>query len=166
MARAAVRGNPALRVWPGEVRRGGVSYSYDTLVALRRIGRPLTFLLGTDAFREIPGWHRVRELFALCSIAVVDRPGFEAVDLSSVLEVAAPGSFCYDENLRRFMHQSGHSVSILSVPPLDISATALRRTVAAGRSIRYLVPDSVLGRILARGLYGAGGPPRRRRSLR
>ncbi len=76
MLRRAVAGEPRLVVDDRELRRGGPSYTVDTLAELRAaVGtRPLCLVLGADAFLGLPGWHRWRELFALAHLVVVERP--------------------------------------------------------------------------------------------
>ncbi len=77
MLRLAVAEFPGLVVDSREVDRAGKSYTVLTLEALRRedAQRPLLLLVGADAFRGLPSWHRWRELFALAHLVVVARPG-------------------------------------------------------------------------------------------
>ena len=77
MLRLAVAEFPGLVVDERELRRDGKSYTVLTLEELRREApqRPLWLLLGADAFRGLPTWHRWREIFALAHVVVVARPG-------------------------------------------------------------------------------------------
>src|SRR5262245_20791089 len=89
MVRAAVAGQPAFVVDDREVRRAGVSYSFDTLAELRAEfpDRSLCLLLGMDAFLGLPNWHRWRELLDLAHVVVAHRPGWKAPTMGPLGEV-------------------------------------------------------------------------------
>ena len=132
MVEAAVAGNDAMVVDDRETRRDGPTYTADTLAELRR-ERPevaWTFLLGTDAAASLPRWHRIGEAIGLADWAVVSRPD-------------APWP----------SHELVHHLQRVPIPALAISSTDLRARVAAGRSIRYLVPDAVRDQIRRHRLY-------------
>ena len=132
MVRAAVEGEPGVEASDLEIRRGGPSYTVDTLLELRRTepDAELFLLLGSDAAAGLDTWQRVDELPALCTIVVVERPG------SSTLL------------------PEGFSVQHVTVPRLEVSSTELRERAANGRSLRYLVPDGVISLIREGDLYG------------
>jgi nicotinate-nucleotide adenylyltransferase len=102
----------------------------DTVSALlaERPSATIALIVGSDALAELPSWKESARLRALCQVAVVTRPGDtrEAPD-ADVLSVEGPS--------------------------LPVSGTTIRRRVAEGRSIRYLVPDAVADYIAKRGLY-------------
>ena len=152
MVQHACRSNPALQADDCEVTRSGPSFTVDTLQLLRaRLGaqQPLWLVLGADAFLRLPTWHAWQQLAGLCHIAVVPRPG-------SVLDAAAQPElqpwWQRRQGVDAPQHGTGRLV-LLDLPPLDISATAIRALVAAGRSPRYLLPDPVLDYIEIEGLY-------------
>lgn len=126
----AVRGNPRLSVERIELELATPSYTVHTLRALaeREPGNRFTLLLGADAARELPAWHEAGALPGLADVVVFARPG------------QAPAR---EPGVQR----------VIDVPALDVSATEIRRRVAEGRSIRYLVPDAVREYIVAHGLY-------------
>jgi nicotinate-nucleotide adenylyltransferase len=129
MVRLAARGNPLLGISDLEVRRGGVSYTVDTLRELKRRTRARLFLiLGADAARLLPEWKAVDEVLRLAALAVFARPG----------QTLPPGL------------PKGH---IVNAPLLEISGTEIRERVRRGLSIRYLVPDAVERYIGRKGLY-------------
>jgi nicotinate-nucleotide adenylyltransferase len=127
-----------------EADRTGPSYTLDTIRELdareRAAGREpdLTLILSVESFRGLPTWHDPGALLRLCRIAVVPRGGFEA-----------PGDAWLAE------HFPGVPARIvrLDAPRLRLSATEIRARVAAGRSIRYLVPEAVRRQIGDHGLY-------------
>jgi nicotinate-nucleotide adenylyltransferase len=135
MVAVATAAHPAFVPCDLELSREGPSYTADTLAALRR-DRPtdaLFLIVGSDTFPEMQTWKDPERLFALCTVAVADRPGMGD----------APGA------------RSGSSVAVERVPGpgLPISATEVRRRVREGKSVRYLVPEAVADYIVKRGLY-------------
>ncbi len=160
MAQLAVAGNPALEVDDGEVRARHKSYTVLTLERLRaELGtqRPLVLILGADAFEGLPSWHRWRELFGLAHIAVANRPGYTAhgqrwpATLPAELDAACRDRHSADPAVLRAA-PAGRVVPF-DMTPLAISASLIRDLVRSGRSVRYLLPDSVLDYIGLHGLY-------------
>lgn len=134
LAREAVADDPNLKVDDREVRRGGKTYTADTLAELHQED-PETdwwFVLGEDAAAGLASWHRVEDAFALARFVVVTRPG-ALFPVEGVLP---------DE------------VVHLEIPQLDVSSTQLRARFSGGLATRYLVPDRVDAYIRRRGLYG------------
>ncbi len=133
MVAAAVAGEPGLALEASEAERPGPSYTVDTLRALRarEPGREFVVLLGADAVADLDRWHEAAALPGLARLVAFTRAG-------------AP----------RPAHPMLHQV--VDAPAVEISSTAIRRRVAAGRSIRYLVPDAVAAVIAAQGLYRNG----------
>jgi nicotinate-nucleotide adenylyltransferase len=156
MVRIAIAGNPVFEADDREIRRKGISYSYDTLTELRdELGeRPLCLLMGTDAFAALATWHRWQELFDLAHVVIAHRPGFRLQGLQAALP--APLRKIY---LRRLAGAPGmplaNAGSILTreITALDISATHIRAMLAQGSSPRYLVPDAILEYIDQNHLY-------------
>jgi nicotinate-nucleotide adenylyltransferase len=150
---SAVAGEPRLHVDARELERPGPSYTVDTLAALRaELGpvQPLVLLVGGDAFHGLPSWHRWREFIDLAHIAVLQRPG-HGTDLPLELEqLVAQRRTSQPEDLQ---HAAAGRVLFWRVTQLEISASHIRALVAAGRSIRYLVPAAVLDEITRQGLY-------------
>jgi len=137
----AIRGNARFEADDIEIRRGGKSYSVDTLTELRR-REPRTnfyFIIGSDSLRELHLWREVQLLVTLCTFVTVSRPGFEPKP------VVDPR---LDAATRRRLRQHvlwGHAC--------DVASRDIRARVASGRSIRYLVSDAVHAYIRRRRLY-------------
>jgi nicotinate-nucleotide adenylyltransferase len=133
MVVAAVEGVSGLTIERSEADRSGPSYTVETLRALRaqEPGQEFVVLLGADAAAELHQWHEAAALPALARIVAFTRAG------------TPPPS-----------HPLLHHV--VEAPAVEISSTAIRQRVAAGRSIRYLVPDAVAALIAAEGLYRNG----------
>jgi nicotinate-nucleotide adenylyltransferase len=132
MVRAAVQGVEGVEASDLEIRRGGPSYTVDTLAELadEDPDGEWFLILGADAAALLDTWERPQELAERCRIVVVDRP-----------DVATPVP-------------DGFRVEHLAVPRLEVSSTDLRDRAADGRSLRFLVPDGVISLLLERRLYG------------
>jgi nicotinate-nucleotide adenylyltransferase len=139
MVRLAVAGNPAFEASDLEVRRGGSSYTVDTLETLAGEGLATPWLiLSSEALALLPDWRAPRRILELARLAVVPRAGFDPLGRDWV-EARFPGA--------------GDRVRFLSGPLLPISGSVVRRRARAGRSVRYLVPDTVAAYIAAHRLY-------------
>lgn len=162
MVRLAIDGNSRFILDEREVIRGGVSYSVDTLRELRQeLGKDvvLCFVTGADAFIRLAEWHRWRELFELCHFIIAARPGH----LLSTEDRTSPGALpqeleeeCrerWTSSAESLKYASGGLIFTAQTTLLDISATAIRRRVASGKSIRYLVPEDTRDYIAANDLY-------------
>lgn len=153
MVQAACGPVPGLGADDTELSRTGPSYTVETLEALRdRLpgGTELWWLLGADAFLGLPTWHRWQDLARLCHLAVLARPGStlavapdsplagwwaRQVPAATVRTGAAPAPAP--------AHLTGQ-LAILTVPPLDISATAVRARLQRGEDAGDLLPPGVL----------------------
>jgi nicotinate-nucleotide adenylyltransferase len=132
LVRAAVEGVDGVEASDLELRRGGPSYTIDTLDELRRDepDAELFLVLGSDAAAGLATWERADELSEACRIVVVDRPG---------ATTELPQGFRCEQ---------------VEVPRLDVSSTDLRARVADGRPLRFLVPDGVISLLRDGRLYG------------
>jgi nicotinate-nucleotide adenylyltransferase len=149
----AAADNPAFEVSDIEISRKGPSYTLDTVREVRsRYDGSMPYLaLGVDAYLEIAAWHRPADVLAESHIVVLTRPGFE-VDLISPLSdgYAAPYRLGADYHV----HESGATLRMIRVSSMDVSSSGIRSLIAQGRSIRYLVPHSVLKYIRLNHIYG------------
>jgi nicotinate-nucleotide adenylyltransferase len=139
MVGLAVAGNPAFAASGLEVERGGSSYTVETLEALLREGvSDPWFIMSAETLADFPTWRRPDRILELCRLAVVPRGNHEALDTTWARE-----------------HFPGREdrIVFLSGPLLPISGSVVRRRAAAGRSVRYLVPDAVARYIADHALY-------------
>lgn len=136
MCQLATAGSPLFEVNSSELSRPGPSYTIDTIRALAAAStRPVHWLIGADMLLYLPKWHRAAELLQEVHFVVMARPGW-ALDWSLL-----PLEF---RSLK---------ANVVGAPMIDISATDIRRRVAAGLSIDYLTPPTVCNYIRERGLY-------------
>jgi nicotinate-nucleotide adenylyltransferase len=155
MVQAAIADHPDFRASDLEARRSGKSFSVDTLELLHQAdpGGERFFIVGLDSFRDIATWKDYARIFTLAHLVVTARPGVDLPDPLAALPVAVRNDFCYDDQLKKLRHRCGNAVIFLEETRLDISSTLIRRKVADGASIRYLVPPAVAAYIAAHDLY-------------
>ena len=157
MVRRARRGNPFFSSSSYECRKGGTSYSVETLAYFRNrfVRAELYFVIGWDAWCEIGTWYSFPKLFSLANFIVISRQGMGpwADDPAGPLfPFALQDEFCYEKD-SCYRHISGRRLHFMAVTRLDISSSQVRSETAAGRSLRYLVPDGVANYIYRNGLY-------------
>ena len=152
MLQVATAGEPGLQVDDRELRRGGISYTVDTLLSLREelSNQPICLILGMDAVRGLNRWHQWPRLLNLAHLLVAARPGVAATDPDVI---PAPFIDARTDDPERLRQQPAGLVYRQTISALDISSTTLRARRRAGRSIRYLVPDAVHALILQHQLY-------------
>lgn len=142
----AVASDPRFEVSSLEVDRGGASFTVDTLRELHdsEPEHDLTFIVGGDMAHSLPAWREPERILRLATLAVAEREGVRREDITRRLDPLHDGS----------------RVVFFDMPRIDISSSAIRRRVADGRPIRYLVPEPVANAIAERGLYrqAAGRP--------
>ncbi len=129
MLELAIKDNPLFGLELCELERGGVSYTYDTMVDLKKL-HPDTdyfFIIGADMVEYLPKWYRINDLVKLVTFVGVKRPGYTP--------------------------ESPYPIVWVDAPIIEISSTQIRERVASGQSIRYLVPDAVRHYIKKEGLY-------------
>jgi nicotinate-nucleotide adenylyltransferase len=133
MVRRAIEGNADFRLVTDEAKREGPSYTVETLERLGERYEEVRFwlLLGADALADLPNWREPDRLVQLAGLAVARR-GAEG----------PPEGLPEDAE-----------VAWVEMPRIDVSATDIRRRVAEGRSIRYLVPEGAERYIRDQGLY-------------
>jgi nicotinate-nucleotide adenylyltransferase len=160
MARLAVAGRSDFIADDSEVSSPSKSYTILTLERLRAqhgTARPLVLILGADAFKGLASWHRWTELFELAHIAVANRPGYANRPPRSSPELPAElAAACQDrlsDNPAVLQNAPAGRIIPFEMSPLAISASLVRERIRAGRSARYLLPDSVLDYIGLHHLY-------------
>ena len=131
-----------------EVVRPGPSYTVDSLSELGG-GEPLVWLIGRDALADVPSWHRAEELASLCHFLVLDRPGMNGSG------PPVPRGFERVDDLKHLLERPSGALHCLPNAMLDVSASKVRRMIAAGGDASALLPPDVWTYIWERGLYGS-----------
>lgn len=144
MTRLAIAGDDALDLTIIEMERPGPSYTIDSVIELQRTygtEATLYLVMAADSLARIDTWRQPDELLDRIEWVVGPRPGSPDPDRSGLA--------------RRFGERAGR-IHLLEGPSLDVSSTQVRRRVAAGKTIRYLVARGVEELIVDRGLYRRG----------
>jgi nicotinate-nucleotide adenylyltransferase len=139
MTRLAAADDPRFGVSTLEVEREGPSYTYETLelLAAERGEPELVFVMGADAAVGLESWRRPERVVELARLAVARRSGVSDADVGAVL---------------RSLGAEGRA-TMLEMPQFGVSSSAVRERAAAGRPLRYLVPEAVARFIEERGIY-------------
>jgi nicotinate-nucleotide adenylyltransferase len=144
MVRLATKGNRYFMVSDVEVRRSGSSFTIDTVRYFRTTMRAqggLYLIMGGDQFAELDTWKEADELTALCNIIVHTR--LAENESKAEAAVAIVDRFGYLKRDDCYVHSSGHTLHFVSTTFFPVSASLIRRKLAVGESIRYLVPTDV-----------------------
>jgi len=137
----ATYSNPYFYVSPIEIERPGLSYAIDTVLALIEQYSDKTefyFITGADAVQDLPTWRNIDQLLDLCYFIAATRPGCKC---------------SIDDVIKNFGIKGRQRIHRLATPELEISSTDIRQRVRQGRSIKYIVPESVESYIFEQGLY-------------
>jgi nicotinate-nucleotide adenylyltransferase len=142
MVQLAIADNRRFAASRVEIDRAGPSYTADTLADLAGSGGDtLSLILSADAFAGLPTWHEPRRVLSLARLVVVPRDGSEDASAASL-------SAWFPD-----LPDAATEAIFLDGPRLHLSASTLRARAAAGRSLRYLVPDAVRAHIEDHALY-------------
>ncbi|MBL79996.1 MAG: nicotinic acid mononucleotide adenylyltransferase [Nitrosomonadaceae bacterium] len=156
--RLAIQDNPNFVLDKREIYRDGISFSIDSIYEFKQefgeeIG--LCFILGADAFIKFSEWDSWKEFFNLCHFIISTRPGYTHTSINDLLpkELKDECSKRWVINADDMRNETNGLIFISSATMLDISATSIRKNIAAGKSVRYLVPDVAINYILESKLY-------------
>ncbi|MBZ0298217.1 MAG: nicotinate-nucleotide adenylyltransferase [Anaerolineae bacterium] len=139
MLRLALVDNPRFELSRVDLDRAGPHYSLDTVRIVRQQypQAEIYFVMGGDSLRDLPEWHRPTEFIQLCKLAVMSRPGAEVSP--DMHEAVLPGL--------------AQRVVMIAAPQIEISSTDIAQRLSEGRSVRYLLPDSVRAYVQQNHLY-------------
>ena len=144
MTKLAIDPYPYFTVSDMELKRSGVSYTYDTLVELHKIypEHEFFFIIGADSVTGLHTWHRYQEMFELTTFVGAERPGY---DNSAIVQAV--------KNLGK---RAEEKIMLLDTPENSISSTSIREKIRKGESLNGLVPQTVEAYILEHKLYLEG----------
>ena len=151
MTKLATDSNVDFVVSDVELRQEEKSYTVNTIQRLREIypEDELFFILGVDAFMDMPNWWLPDVLMSMVDFILVTRPGFDMTDVAKSPYIE-DGQRAGGDFLRLV---SGKKVIPVQVTPMDISSTEIRRLLREGLSIKYLLPEPVERYIYGHDLY-------------
>jgi nicotinate-nucleotide adenylyltransferase len=136
LCRLAVRDDDRLAVSDLELRREAPSFTVDTLRELDAEDRELTFIVGGDMAQSLPTWREPAEILRLARLGIAERGEIHRASIEQALADYPSARLDY-----------------FTMPRIDISSTDIRARIAAGRSVRHLVPAGVAAAIESQGLY-------------
>jgi len=138
MTELATADHPRFTVSRLEIDRPGISFTVDTLQALHEEypGVEIYLMMGADMALDFPTWRQPERILSLAHAVAVTRPGVQ------------------EEALRRHLATPAmHGIELVVAPGIALSSTEIRRRAREGKSLRYLIPDAVIGFIEKEGLY-------------
>jgi nicotinate-nucleotide adenylyltransferase len=152
MVEMATRSNKFFHASPVEIRRGGLSYSIETIKTFTARHDEVYFLVGLDAFFEMEQWKNYRQIFEETHLVILVRPVHVRVSYADLFppDVKADVKGIDDT---AYEHSSGKRIFFQRVTQLDVSSTMIRQLARKGASIKYLVPCAVERYIKQGGLY-------------
>lgn len=159
MVRLATAGNSNFRPSDIEIKRGGRSFTIDTIDALRQAqpGTELYFITGLDSFLDIQTWREWKNLLTLCGFVVLSRPGYRFIDLMKIdfMKHAENDLIRLDkgELTQAVIRSDAFTIYLEMIPLYDISSTDIRRRVKEHGSIKYHLPEAVETYIIENKLY-------------
>ena len=130
MVRLAIQDVEGLQIEPFELARGGISYTYETMLQLieREPNTEFYFIIGGDSIDFLHTWYRIEELVKLVQFVGVHRPGFQS--------------------------KSKFRVQMVDIPEIYLSSSLVRERIQHGKTIQYLVPNAVAEYIRKERIYG------------
>jgi len=141
MARLAVSDNPSFSVSDMEIRRGGNTYTADTIEELNSLypDDALFFITGADALHEMKKWVTPERIFSGCTV------------ITSVRNNESPDELYRD--IEFYKEHFDAKIEVLHTTNIDISSSMIRELVGQGRSVRYYLPEAVRMFIYERRIY-------------
>ncbi|MDZ5470911.1 nicotinate-nucleotide adenylyltransferase (plasmid) [Bacillus sp. 31A1R] len=130
MLKKAIEGNEKFQLETMELERPGPSYTYDTVKLLQSKHTDIQFyfIIGADMVEYLPKWYKIDELVQLIHFVGVKRPSYNV--------------------------QTSYPILYVDVPEFDISSSMIRNRLKEGKTVRYLLPDTVINYMEAKQLYG------------
>ena len=126
MVKIAIQENPNFILSDIEIKRGGISYSFDTIIEYKKKtgidSKNLFYLIGSDSLKTFHSWHNSDQILDECQIIVAIRPGFRPSDINNQI-------------LAR--------IQFANIPRIEISSTQIRKRWSEDKTIRYMVSQSV-----------------------
>ena len=141
MVKEAIDSNPYFTCSRLEIDREGDTYTIDTLNELTKMypGDELYLILGGDTFLQIEQWYKADEIMKSCVLLAAVRNNMSIADM---------------DNQRRHLKDTyGADVRLLQFPDIELSSTDIRNRLLSGRSVRYMVPDSVIEFAIIKNIY-------------
>lgn len=161
MVRSFCKDSPHFAAEACEIRRGGVSYTFDTLeYIIKKFGDSLegkpALIIGEENAREFEKWYRASDVASLADIVIARRRDGDKGDALKAFQNTPLGNYTggFDGGEASVSFPFPHK--LLDNPQLTLSSTEIRSRIGSGKSWRYLVPESIFRYIIRKRLYGYG----------
>lgn len=130
MLKLAIKGNDRFKIQTLELERNGPSFTIDTMRLIKSQYKDTLFyfIIGADMIEYLPKWHKIDELVKLVHFVGVERP--------------------------KYSHNTAYPVLFVDVPAMNVSSSMIRERLKSGKTVRYLLPDSIIEYIEENHLYG------------
>ena len=126
MLKIATKDNPNFIISDNEIRRGGISYSLETILSYKEETKietkDLFYLIGSDSLKQFQTWKNPKEILKECKLIVAIRPGFRPSDIPNWILA---------------------KIQFANIPRIEISSTQIRRRWLENKTIRYMVTQPV-----------------------
>jgi nicotinate-nucleotide adenylyltransferase len=161
MCRLSVAGEPGIQASELEIKRGGVSYTVDTLSSIhdKEPDSELTLILGADTARTLPGWREPERLLGLAALAVAERDGLGEEEIGAAIgrlsQATTPPNASHGAGRGGASQELAPAPRMLRMEKIPVSSSQVRELVAAGRPVDELVGEAVARYIAEHGLYRA-----------
>jgi nicotinate-nucleotide adenylyltransferase len=160
MVKQAISKNPRFSISDIEYKNKNKSYSVDTISTLNNLypNAKLYFILGIDAFLDMPNWRQAEKLLKLTNFIVISRPSFQFTNIyrSPYLKINK-GILRKLDSGRIDFHKialtNRNQIVMLRLTPFAVSSTAIRDMLKKGKSIKYLLPEKVESYIIFNKIY-------------
>lgn len=141
MTNIATLSNEKFVVSDIEIKTSGKSYTINTVrqLLIEYENTEFYFITGIDAIIDLPNWYETEMLLKLCKFIAVSRPGYSTSEI--------------EEKLSKIKNKYDGQIELLQVPMLQISSTNIRERIKIGRSVKYLLPETVEDYIVKNNLY-------------
>ena len=139
MVEKAIEGYDGFEVSDYEIKKQGISYTFETLEHFKKEDEELFFITGADCLLSLEKWKNVKRIFELCTLVVLTRPGYDERSLYKQKD--------YIEE------KYNGKIVILELEGMDISSTEIRGLVKEGKNISKLVASEVFKLIKNNDLY-------------
>jgi len=158
MLKLAVRDNPDFEVSDAELKRGGPSYTIDTLKYFSKMykRKELYFIIGSENLSNIDKWKEYQELFIYSNFVVIKRPGKRFSKDKSMLPAKLKSMFDFKESSKDitiYEQKKSKKLIFLNIRGIRISSTRVRKLIKDKKSVRYFIPNGLYNYILKNNIY-------------
>ncbi len=162
MVKMAIKDNSKFETSDIEIKRGGISFSYNTIKELKKkyLDDELFFIIGFEAFTEIRNWKNSRLLFEMTNFIIINRD----MNIKTMYEnLTAVAKYIPDvvqnkittdiERNRLIIYPENRLIILFEVTKLDISSTKIRNNFKKKLSNRFLLPNDIIEYIINKNIY-------------